>query len=105
MWTGKDNVCGVPDGAIVKTYRRVADLRYKSRLCPHRLVLVRANVDADVDVLAFRNVKGRGVLLSVVTLVLSLKKANVVVELKADGIWRRQLAESVERHRHSATVD
>ena len=74
MWTGRDKVCGVPDGAIVKTDRGVADLLcYKSRLCPQRLVLVRANVVADVDVMAFRNVKGRGVLASVVvTLVPSL---------------------------------
>ena len=72
--------------AIVKKDRRIADLLCnKSRFCPHRLVLVRANVVADVDVLAFRNVTRQGMLASVVvSLVTSLRTANVVVELKAD---------------------
>ena len=53
--------------------------------------------------LTLRDVEGRGVLASVVVaLVGPLGTADVVVELKADGFWRCQLAKSVERHRHSA---
>ena len=106
FWTGRDKVCGVPKGAIVKTDRRVADLLCnKSRLCRHRLVLVRADVVADVDVLAVLNAKKRGLLASVVvSLVPSFRTLNVVVELKADCFWRRHLSKSVEGHRHSAAA-